>query len=43
MKNVKRISVIVCLLILFINTSCFAATDQFRAFKTWDYEVSIVG
>ena len=27
MKNVKRISVIVCLLILFINTSCFAADD----------------
>ncbi len=39
MKNVKKISAIICLLIMFINTSCFA-TDEFRAFKTYDYEAA---
>lgn len=42
MKNLKRISILMLTLILLVSTSCFAATDQFRAFKTWDYELDDV-
>ncbi len=42
MKNVRKVSILVFLMILLINSSCFASTDQFRAFKTWDYEIGNV-
>ena len=40
MKLLKRFTIllIVLITIFFFNTSCFAATDQFRTFMTWDYE-----
>lgn len=42
MKYVRKVSILAVLMVLLVGSSCFAATDQFRAFKTWDYELDKV-
>lgn len=39
-KTIKTISILLSLLILTINSVSFAATDQFRAFRSYDFEDS---
>lgn len=44
MKKInKKCIIITIIFIIVLNTTCFAATDQFRAFKTRDYETEDVG
>lgn len=41
-KYLKRCSIVfILILMLFLNANCFAATDQFRAFNTWDFDNTI--
>ena len=37
-KNLIQFSVIFSFIMIMLGTSCFAATDEFRAFNTWDFD-----